>query len=165
MDVRDDERLAQHLDHGDRRADARFEAELNASRSRGREELGAALRDELLVRRDDGLPGGEQLEHVAARGLDPAHDLGHDVDRRVVPDRGGIGRQDAGLGAELALLLDVAHERAYDAQPMPGCALDVLRVLDEKPVDRGADRPVSEEADSDDVPEASQPLPPTPRGA
>jgi hypothetical protein len=40
---------------------------------------------------------------------------------------------------------------------MAGGPLDVLRVLDEKPVDRGADRPVAEEADSDDVPGASQP--------
>jgi hypothetical protein len=30
-----------------------------------------------------------------------------------------------------------------------GGALDVVRVLDEQPVDRGADRPVPEEADAD----------------
>jgi hypothetical protein len=32
---------------------------------------------------------------------------------------------------------------------MPGCALDVVRVLDEQSVDRGADRPVAEKADAD----------------
>ena len=65
--VRDDERLAQHLDHRDRRADGRLEAKLDARLGRGREELGAAPRDELLVRRDDGLAGAEQLEHVVRR--------------------------------------------------------------------------------------------------
>ena len=64
MDVRDDERLAEHLDHRDRRAHARLEAELDARRRGGGEELGAALGDELLVRGDDGLAGGEELEHV-----------------------------------------------------------------------------------------------------
>ena len=44
VDVRDDERLAQHLDHRDRRADRRLEAELDAAVGRGREELGAAVR-------------------------------------------------------------------------------------------------------------------------
>ena len=165
MDVRDDERLAEHLDHRDRRADTRLEAELNFGRGSRREKLGAALGDELLVRRDDRLPRREQLEHVAARGLDPAHDFRDDTDRGVVPDRRRVGGQDAGLGAELAFLLDVAHEGAHDPQPMPGCALDVVRVLDEEPVDGRADGSVAEEADLDDVAEASQPRPPTPRGA
>ncbi len=63
---------------------------------------------------------------------------------------GELGREDAvAAGAEAALLLGVANERAHDAQPEPGRALDVLRVLDEQPVDRGADRSVAEEADSD----------------
>ena len=40
VDVRDDERLAQHLDHRDRGADAGLEAQLHAGRRSGREELG-----------------------------------------------------------------------------------------------------------------------------
>ena len=64
MDVRDDERLAKHLDHRDGGADGRLEAQLDARRRGGGEELGAALRDQLLVRRDDRLAGREQLEHV-----------------------------------------------------------------------------------------------------
>ena len=87
MDVRDDERLAQHLDHRDRRADARLEAQLHARRRGGREQLGAAPRDELLVRRDDVLAAPQQLEHVLAGRLDAAHHLGDDRDRRVVEDR------------------------------------------------------------------------------
>ena len=42
---------------------------------------------------------------------------------------------------------------------MPGRPLDVLRVLDEEPVDGGADRPVAEEADSDLDRGPSQPAP------
>ena len=59
MHVRDDERLAQHLDHRDRRADARLEAQLHARVRRGGEELRPAPRDELLVRRDDVLAAAQ----------------------------------------------------------------------------------------------------------
>ena len=93
MDVRDDERLAQHLDHRDRRADRGLEAELDARLRGRREELGAAAGDELLVRGDDRLPGAQQLEHVVARRLEPAHHLGDDRDLRVVADLGEVGRQ------------------------------------------------------------------------
>jgi hypothetical protein len=125
----------------------------------------ATLGDELLVRGHDRLSGREQVDHQASRGLDSAHHLGDNGDRGVVPDGGRVRRQDARIGQEVALLLDVPYERADHLQPVSGCALDVLRVLDEKPVDRGADRSVAQEADSDDVAEASQPLPPTPHGA
>ena len=132
----------------------------------GGEELGAALGDELLVRGDDRLAGTEELEHEASRRLDSAHDLGDDADRGVVADRGRIRGQHTRLGAEVPFLVDVAHERADHLEAMAGGPLDVLRVLDEKPVDRGADRPVPEEADPDDVAELSgQPSPPTPHGA
>src|SRR5436305_1027595 len=79
-------RLAEHLDHRDRRADRRLETELGAPLGRGREQVGAAAGDELLVRGDDGLPGAQQLEHVFARGLEAAHELRDDGDRRVVAD-------------------------------------------------------------------------------
>ena len=85
--VRDDERLAQHLDHGDRGAHGRLEPELDAARGGRLEELGAAAGDELLVRGHDGASGAEQLEHVAAGRVDAAHHLGHDLDRRVAEDR------------------------------------------------------------------------------
>ena len=87
VDVRDDERLAQHLDHRDRGAHGRLEAQLHAARGRGLEQLGAAAGDELLVRRHDRSPGAQQLEHVVAGRLDAAHHLGDDLDRRVAEDR------------------------------------------------------------------------------
>ena len=87
VDVRDDERLAQHLDHRDRGAHGGLEAQLDAARCRGLEQLGAAPGDELLVRRHDRPSGAQQLENVAARRVDAAHHLRHDLDRRVVEDR------------------------------------------------------------------------------
>jgi len=145
VDVRADERLAQQLDHGDRRAHTGLETQLNPVRRRGREQLVAVARDELLVRRDDRLPRAEQVEHVAAGGLDPAHHLGHERDRRVVADLGGIGRQHARLGREPALLPGVAHERPHDPQSVPRRPLDVARALAQQPVDRRADSPVAEQ--------------------
>ena len=53
VDVRHDERLAQHLDHRDRRTHAGLEAQLHAGLRGGREELSAVPCDELLVRRHD----------------------------------------------------------------------------------------------------------------
>ena len=96
-----------------------------------------------------GLPGREELEHVVARRVDAAHHLRDDGDRRVVADRGEVGRQDAGAGAKPRSFAGVANERAHDAQPVAGRALDVLRVLGEEPVDSRADRSVAEEADPD----------------
>ena len=79
MDVRDDERLAQDLDHRDRGADARLEAELNAGLGGGGEEFRAAAGNQLLVGGDDGLPGAQQVEDVLAGRLEAAHDLGDDA--------------------------------------------------------------------------------------
>ena len=59
--IRDDERLAKHLDHGDRRADGRLEAKLDAGGRRRAEEIRATLGQQLLVGGDDGLSRGEEL--------------------------------------------------------------------------------------------------------
>ena len=85
--VRDDERLAQHLDHRDRGADGRLEPQLHTTGGGRLEQLGAATRDELLVRGHDRASGAEQLEHVAAGRVDASHHLGDDLDRRVAEDR------------------------------------------------------------------------------
>ena len=143
--VRDDERLAQHLDHGDRGADGGLEAELDTARGRRLEQLGAAAGDELLVRRHDRPAGAEELEHVASGRVDAAHHLGDDLDRRIVEDRREVVGEHVRLGRERPLLAGVAHERAGDAEPMPGRALDLVGRLLEQPVDGGADGAVSEQ--------------------
>ena len=94
-----------------------------------------------------GLPGASSSS-TCSRGLEPAHHLGDDADRRVVADLRGVGRQHARLRVEARSLVEVAHERPHDAQPVPGRALDVVGVLGEQPVDGRADRPVAEEGDA-----------------
>ena len=149
MHVRDDERLAQHLDHRDRRAHAGLEAQLDA-RARGRvEELGAALRDELLVRGDDVLAAPQQLEHVLAGRLDAAHHLADDRDLRVVEDLADVRREHTRRSGEAPLLVGRADERLHEAQPVAGRALDVVGLLVQQAVDGGADRAVAEEGDGD----------------
>ena len=149
MDVRDDERLAQDLDHRNRRAHRCLEAELDSALGGGREEVRAPAGDQLLVRRDDRLPGAKQVEDVAAGRLDPAHHLGDERDAIVLQDRPEIRRQDPVGRGEVALLLEVADERARHPQPVSRRALDLLAVLDEEAVDRCADGPVAEERDGD----------------
>ena len=148
MDVRRDQRLAQHLDDGDRRADRCLEAQLHAGGRRGGEELGAFARDELLVRGHDRLPGPEKLADVAARRLQSAHHLRHDVDRGVVADRREVGRQDAVGGGEAPLLRGIANERANDAQPVAGRAFDLVAALGQHAADRRTDGAVSQEGDA-----------------
>ena len=87
--------------------------------------------------------------HVLARGLDAAHHLRDERDLRVVPDRGEVVRQHTGRRGRRALLRRVADERAHDAQPVPGRALDLVGVLVQEPLHGGAHRAVAEEGDGD----------------
>ena len=144
MHVRRDQRLPQHLDHGNRRADRCFEAQLDAGSRCGGEELRAFACDELLVRGHDRFPGPEKLADVAARRLQSAHHLRHNVDRGVVADRREVGRQNAVGGGKAPLLRGIADERANDAQPVAGCAFDLVAALGQHAADRRADRAVPE---------------------
>ena len=145
VDVRHDERLAERLDHGDRRADRGLEPELGARARRRCEELGAPARDELLVRRHDRAARLEQREDVRPRRLEPAHHLGDEADRRVAEDVRGIGREDAWRRGERALLLGLPHERAHDPEPVAGRALDLVGLVRQQPVDGRPDGPVAEQ--------------------
>jgi hypothetical protein len=147
MDVRDDERLAQHLDDRDRGADGRLEAELHAGRGGGREELRPLAGDELLVGGDDRLARAQQLAHVGAGRVEAAHHLGDDGHGGVVADGGEVGRQDALARLVRALLRRLADERSHDPEPMTRRALDLVAALDEQPVHRRADRPVAQQRD------------------
>ena len=148
MDVRRDQRLPEHLDDGNRRADRRFEAQLHAGGRCGGEELGAFARDELLVRGHDRFPGPEKLADVAARRLQSAHHLRHNVDGGVVANRREVGRQDAVVGGKAPLLRGIANERANDAQPVAGRALDLVAALGQHAADRRADGAVSQESNA-----------------
>ena len=136
MDVGDDERLAQDLDHGNRGADTRFEAQLDAGLGRRREELRTAARDELLVRGDDALAALQQLQDIAAGRLDTAHDLRHDGDARIVEDLREARGEHPSRRRVITLLRDVLHERLHDPQPVAGRALDVICRFGEETIDR-----------------------------
>ena len=142
------ERLLQHAHDRDGGAGRGLVAQLGPAAVRRRLQLGAVAREQLLVGRDDGDAALEQLAQVAERRLDAAHDLGHDLDRRVVADvLEAVGEQ-AGRRA-LALARRVAHERAHDAHRPARDALDDVGALTQQPVDRRADRAVSEQADAE----------------
>ncbi len=145
--VRDDQRLAQHLDHRDRSAHAGLEPQLHTGARRGGEELGAPSGNELLVGGHHALTAAEQLRDICARRLDAAHHLGDDRDRVVLDDRGEVGRQDTFRGRKAAVLLDVTHERLDHAEPVAGRPFDVICGFDEKPVDRRAHGAVPEQRD------------------
>jgi hypothetical protein len=149
VDVRGDECLPQDLDDRDRRTDARLEAELHAGLGCGSEQIGAPLRDQLLVGRDDRLAGAEKLDDVIARRLDSTHDLGDDGDCGVVSNRAEVAREHALGRHRRPLLADVPNERPDDPEAVPGRALDVVRALAQEPVDGRADRAVSEKTDRD----------------
>ena len=147
MHVRDDQRLAQDLDHRDRRADARLEAQLDPAGRGGCEELRAAVRDQLLVRRRDVLAAAQQLEHVAADGIDAAHHLGDDGDRRIACDLLEVVGEHTTRRWVVTLLPQVAHERLHDAQSMTRGPLDVIGGVGQKPIHRRTDGAVAEQGD------------------
>ena len=118
---------------------------LHAARGRRLEELRAATRDELLVRGHDRASGAQQLEHVAAGGVDSSHHLRNHLNRRVAEDRADVVGEDARLGRERPCLVRVADERMRDPQPVPGGALDLVGRLLEQPVHCSADSAVPEE--------------------
>ena len=149
VDVLGDERLAQHLHDGDGRADGGLEAQLDACRGGDREQVGALSCHELLVGGDHGLTGAQQLAHVAAGRIEPAHHLGHDVDAGVVTQRCEIVGKHVVVRHEVTVLRRIAHERPNHGQPVPGRALDLVAAFGEHPGDGRADRAVTEEAYAD----------------
>ena len=145
--VGDDERFPEHLDDRDRGTHGRFEPQLYAGAGCGREQVGCALRDQLLVGRDDVLAGAEELQHVVAGRLDSAHHLGHHGDVRVVANVLERPGQDLVGGSEAPLLVGIANECLHHTQPVARGPLDVVGALGQEPVDSAADCPIPEQAD------------------
>ena len=142
------QRLLQHAHDGDRGAGRGLVAQLRTAAVGSGLQLGAVAREQLLVGGDDGDTALEQLAQVAERRFDAAHDLGHDLDRRVVADVLEAVGQQPGRCA-LALAARVAHERAHDPDRPAGNALDDVCALAQQPVDRRADGAVAEQADAE----------------
>ncbi len=99
-------------DDGDAAGYGRSVDELHVVLAREAHEGGAAVGDELLVGRDDGLAGGDGLAEPGLDGVEAAHELDDDVDIGG-EDVIDIFRPEGGLGDELCvgrglLALDVA---------------------------------------------------------
>ena len=81
--------------------DAGLEAQVDAGVLGRLQQLGAVLREKLLVGRDDRLAGLERLELEAARRLEAADQLHDDVDLRIADDLGEVGRDGHALRDQL----------------------------------------------------------------
>ena len=147
VDAGGGERLLEHAHDGNRGAGRGLVAQLGATAVGRLLQLGAVAREQLLVGRGDRDAALEQLAEVPERRLDAAHDLGHDLDRRVVADVLEAIREQPWRRA-LAHPAGIAHERAHHAHGPAGDALDDVCALAQQPVDRRADGAVSEQADA-----------------
>ena len=148
VDARGGERFLQHAHDRDGGAGRGLVAELRPAAVGGALQLGAMARQQLLVGRDDRDAALEQLAQVPERRLDAAHDLGHDLDRRVVADVLEAIREQSRSGA-LALPRGVADECPHNPHGSARDTLDDVRALAQQAVDGGADGAVSEQADAE----------------
>jgi hypothetical protein len=105
--------------------------------------------EQRLVGADDVLPGGQRLEHEAAGDARAAHQLDHDVDRRVVEDTARVADQNPArqLHAAIATRVDVgdAHQIERHAEPIADRGALALQQLH----DSGADRAEADQSDAD----------------
>jgi hypothetical protein len=108
------QRLLQGANDGDPPGHGRLVEQIHARLVGGLEELGPQSREQLLVRTDNGLAHLDRLEDGRAGGLDPTHDLHHDVDARVGHDLTGIVGEEALVQLHIALLGQVAYGHAPD---------------------------------------------------
>ncbi len=114
----------------------------------GLQQLGAVLREELLVGGHHRLAGGEGGELDGARRLDAADQLDDDVDGGVGDELGEVGRDvharrhlGAALGRQLA-------DRAQ-AHVLAGRQADLVGAFVQQPPDAGAYRAVPHKSDAD----------------
>ena len=115
------------------------------------EQLDADVGEQLLVRRDDGLAGGERGRDQLAGRLDAADDLDDEVDVGVVDDVVGVAGQDARTELDVAVARQVAHGDPGDLELDTGAGLDLLRLRRDEADERGADVAAPEHADADDA--------------
>ena len=83
---------------------------------RGLEQLGADVREQLLVGGDDRLARASAVEDERAGRLDAADHLDDDVDGRIGDDRGRVGGEHALRQRDRTVLRDVAHRDPLDPQ-------------------------------------------------
>src|SRR5665648_1280017 len=141
------QRLAEDLDDGHGADGAGLEAEMHVGALRGREQLGAVLRQQLLVGGHHVLAGAQRAELEVERRADAADELHDDVDLGVLEDvfeaRREQRRVEAWRGESRVLL-----EHALEIHLLAGREGDVLGVVGQQLADPGADGAVAEESDA-----------------
>ena len=144
--VRDDERLAQHLDHGDRRAHGRLEAELHAAR-RQRPRTArrhAGRRAACSPSRRAARSGAARARSSPAGSTPPitSATTWTDGSARIAP-KSSVSTPGSGANARS---LPVSRTSACVTRSRwPGGTLDLVRRLLEQPVHGGADGAVPEQ--------------------
>ena len=136
--------LAQGAHERDPAGDGRFEQQVDAVFVGGAEQLDTDVGQQLLVRRDDRLAGGEGGGDQLAGGFDPADHLDDDVDVRVGDDVVGVPGQHAGRQLDVAVPGDVAHGDPGDLEAHAGAGLDLLGLGVDQPDERAAHVPAAE---------------------
>ena len=143
--------FAQRLDDRDAAGDRGLEAHHHALGVRGREDLGAMVREQRLVRGDDVLAVGDRIEHQRARRLDAADELADDVDVGMADDDRSIVRQvHAGDAARaFARAVERARGDPVDRDRPPRASLDLLLVAPQDVPRALADGAEAEQTDVD----------------
>ena len=126
---------------------ARLEAQEGAVVFGRLQQLGAVLREELLVGRHDRLAGREGGELERARRLDAADQLDHDVDLGVVHEIGELGRRAHAGGTSAGARARVAD--GAQASPLCRSPGGSRRRSREQPSDARTHGPVAHKADAD----------------
>jgi hypothetical protein len=143
-----DQRLLQGADQGDPPGDGGLERDVEARGGGGVEHLIARAGQQFLVRARDRLALRERLEDERPGGLDPAEQLTHDVDLRVVDHGLGVVGEHVGRQRHVPVPRPIADRDTGHLDTDTGPALDVVGVLVEDPHDGRTDRPAAEQADA-----------------
>ena len=102
----------QRTDDGDAAGDAGAVFQVHALLASLGAEGVALLGDQFLVGGDDVLAAPQGAPDIVARGIDAAHQLGDDLDFRVIQHRVHVGGVDVGWQRQTAILFRIAHADA-----------------------------------------------------
>jgi hypothetical protein len=106
-------------------------------------------RDQLLVRGDDVLAGGQRLEDQVARRVDPPDRLDHDVDAGIPHDLPGVGGDDATGELDRPRLGGVSHGYPHELDRTAHATLELGRMAPQDRSGSAADDPTPEQPDVD----------------
>jgi hypothetical protein len=143
--------LAQRADQWDATSDGGFEQQVDTGAVGCCVQLGADVRQQLLVGGDDRLAVRQRGRDQFSGRLDAADDLDDQIDARVghhsvrVAGQHTVGQRHASLAA------DVAHRHRRDLELQPGSRFDRTLLLAHQLHQRGAHVAAAEQADPDHI--------------